>query len=82
MPEPKIELKVTIEILENNQIRVNGFPKNTQQAINLMNAATGTIINYFLEKASAGEIDMHGNVIESNIIKPKNNLIVLPPKGA
>ena len=80
MTDPKVTLKITIEILDNDQIRVNGFPKNTQQAINLMNAATGTIVNYFVEKARSGDVDEMGNVTESNIIKP-DNLIVLPPKG-
>lgn len=79
MTDPKVALNITIEILDNDQIRVNGFPKNLQGAINIMNAATGTIINYFLEKARDGVLDPAGNVIESNIIKP-DNLIVLPPK--
>ena len=81
MPDPKVTLRIDIELLDNGQIRVNGFPKNTQQAVNIMNAATGTIINYFIEKAKDGEIDQLGNVIDSKIIKP-DNLIVLPPKGA
>jgi len=79
MIDPKVTLKIDIELLDNGQIRVNGFPKNTQQAVNIMNAATGTIINYFIEKAKDGEIDQMGNVIDSKIIKP-DNLIVLPPK--
>jgi hypothetical protein len=79
MTEPKVSLRIGIEILDSGQIRVNGFPKNTQQAINIMNAATGTIINYFVEKARNGEMDELGNVTDNNIIKP-DNLIVLPPK--
>ena len=79
MTEPKVTLRIGIEILDNGNIRVNGFPKNTQQAIQIMNAATGTIINYFMEKAVAGELDEMGNVTSSNIIKP-DNLIVMPPK--
>jgi len=79
MPDPKVTLKIIIELLDNDQLRVNGFPKNTQQAINIMNAATGTLINYFIEKARDGEVDEMGNVTESNIIKP-DNLIIMPPK--
>ena len=79
MTDPKVTIKIDIEVLDNNQIKVNGFPKNAQQAINIMNAATGTIINYFIEKARNGEVDQMGNITDSNIIKP-DNLIVLPPK--
>jgi len=79
MTEPKVALRISIELLDNDQIRVNGFPQNVQQAIQIMNAATGTIINFFIEKAVAGELDQMGNVSSSNIIKP-DNLIVMPPK--
>jgi hypothetical protein len=79
MIDPKVTLKITIDILDNDQIRVNGFPKNAQQAINIMSAATGTIVNYFVEKARNGEVDAMGSIIDSNIIKP-DNLIVMPQK--
>ena len=75
MTEPRVSLRIGIEILDNGQISVNGFPKNAQQAIQIMNAATGTIINYFIEKAASGNLDERGNVTDENIIKPKGNII-------
>ena len=69
-------IKMTITITRNGQINVNGFPKNIDQATRVMDDAKKAVINYFILKATSGELDQLGNVIDSGIIKPKSNIIL------
>ena len=83
MPEIHIDLKdtyaikLTITVTNGGQIGVNGFPTNIQAAVDVMNAATKAIINFFLEKARNGELDELGSVIDSKVIKPDKRIITV-----
>ncbi len=75
-------VKMTIMVTRNGQISVNGFPKNIHQAADVMDSAKKAIINYFLEKATNGNLDQLGNVTDEKIIMPGKNIIIPGGKRA
>ena len=69
-------IKMTITLTRNGQINVNGFPKNVHQAVQVMTDAQKAIINYFIERATNGELDQIGNVTDGKIVMPDKNIVI------
>jgi hypothetical protein len=72
--EPSMQIVVSVK--KDGSLDVSGFPKNLVQAMQVIDAARGAIVNYFIEHAKAGHLDDTGTVIESNIIQPKFGMSV------
>lgn len=69
-------VKILIAITNEGKMSVTGFPLNVHTAQKIMQGATGTVMNYFIEGARAGNMDEAGNVTKSKIIKLNKNIII------
>ena len=78
-PVPKIVVQIVVD--SNNNILVNNFPQNYNQAIGLMQAATAAVTNYFIEKAKKGDLLDSGDIRVSNILTPGGGIVVPGRKG-
>ncbi len=75
MNNQDLAMQVTINITKDGKLSVNGFPNNLQGAQQVIHGAHDAIVQYFIGKAKAGEMDDNGNVIESKIVKPDRPLL-------
>jgi len=73
-----LAMQVTINITKDGKLSVSGFPNNLQGALQVIHGASDAIVQYFIGKAKAGEMDDQGNVVESKIMKPD---ILINPVG-
>ena len=75
MNKSKVKLQITIHLTEDGLVGVGGFPNNLRAAQDIMNAASISVTDYFINQAKAGKLDDKGTVIESKIIQPKKSII-------
>jgi len=69
-------MQVVIQVTKDGRVGVSGFPKNVIDAMKIMHAATGSVIEFFGNHAKDGKLDKMGTIIESKIIQPKMPVIV------
>jgi len=73
-----LAMQVIITVTKDGRLSVNGFPNNLHGALQVIHGAHDAIVQYFISKVKAGEMDDQGNVVESKIMKPD---ILINPVG-
>ena len=72
-PQPVAQMRITI--MNNGSVNVNGFPTDLREARHWLFMAEEAIMNYFINKAKAGELDENNRVIQKKIITKDNHLV-------
>lgn len=66
---------VRINVFNNGDINVMGFPNNLDMALGTMDRAKNTVVKYFIEKAKEGRLSDQNTVDGGNIIVPQKGIL-------
>lgn len=72
-PQPIAQMKITI--MNDGSVNVNGFSKDLYMALHWLSRAEVAIIDYFINKAKAGDLDDNNRVIQKKILTKDNSLV-------
>jgi len=69
----KPKMTICIDVLQNNQVEIRGFPSNYNMAMEIMTVGIRRLHAYFVEQAKDGKIDDKGN-LEKPMIQSVNQM--------
>jgi hypothetical protein len=69
--------QVRINVFNNGDINVMGFPNSLDVALNTMDQAKNTVVKYFIQQAKENRLNDRNVVDGGNIIVPKKGLLKL-----
>lgn len=76
-PAPVPLFVVRINVFNNGDINVTGFPSSLDMALDTMDRAKNAIVKYFLQQAKKNRLNDQNVVDGGNIIVPKKGLVKL-----
>ena len=68
MNAPKVIFQMVIKQMDNGTVSLNGCPANLNAALGLISSINNTIVNLFIEKAKANDLDNNNTIKQSQII--------------
>lgn len=68
---------VRINVFNNGDINVMGFPNNLDMALQTMDQAKNTVVKYFIQQAKENRLNDQNVIDGGNIIIPKKGLLKL-----
>lgn len=74
---PLLLFEVRINVFNNGDINVMGFPNSLDVALNIMDQAKNTVVKYFIQQAKENRLNDRNVVDGGNIIVPKKGLVKL-----